>query len=519
MAASTKGKPMSWNRQKSSDRIQKRWDARDAEITVSKLTRDMNLENVTLHNGRLIRGAHLYATIAGSGQLHRLDTDDHARSAIQRLALWQAEVAQIAKAFDVPIIAFQGGRVHLLAFRPIDDDMAIARRATLLSCAILRMTRDAFNPLFDEGLRLNARAAADLGETVATRGGVRGDSELLFLGNAANRPAKLLGTSKLIVTDRFMDAHGEQLEHEEIEANVDDAWILRHSDETVADAVAEDGIDWSVEASRDRLAADLEKWPIQRFKVSGASEQIDPGSLSHSNSKLVTAAVILMDIDGFSAYVDEAETDTIKRDAILALDAIRQEMRDVLKTDFNGVRVQYQGDNMIGFVHMPAGDEEKIATAAAEIAAGMQASMTQTLPEIVPDIAKLDVAIGVSMNDTVVACLGQYAKRNALVLGPAATEAEKIQARLDGRETGVDSTTYQALPEWMQELYTWDLTKKAYVAGDLDASKLARVQDAITSNSQRTVTPTDEGRIAIGSTVPATAKTQHVRTIRPYAEQ
>ena len=77
------------------------------------------------------------------------------------------------------------------------------------------MTREAFNPLFDAELRLNPYAAADLGETVATRGGVRGDSELLFLGNAANRPAKLLGDSKLIVTDRFMDAHGDQLEHED----------------------------------------------------------------------------------------------------------------------------------------------------------------------------------------------------------------------------------------------------------------------------------------------------------------
>lgn len=509
---------MSWDRQKSSDRIKKRWDARDTEITVSKLTRDMNLENVTLHNGRLIDGAHVYATVAGSGHLHCLDTDKNARSAIQRVALWQAEVAQIAKAFDVPIIAFQGGRVHLLTFRPIDNDEAIARKATLLSRAILRMTRDAFNPLFDEGLRLNARAAADLGETVATRGGVRGDSELLFLGNAANRPAKLLGTPKLTVTERFMDAHSDQLEHDKDEASQDDAWILRHSDSTIDAAIANDGIDWSIKRSQERLKAELEKWPADRFRVSGASEKIDPNSLSRSNSKLVTAAVILMDIDGFSAYVDNAEDDTVKRDAILALDAYRQEMREVLKVDFNGVRIQYQGDNMIGFLHLPAGDEDKIATAAADIAAGMQASAMQTLPETVPDAAKLDVAIGVSMDDTVIACLGQYAKRNALVLGGAATQAEKIQMRLDGRETGVDSAIYNALPEWMKDLYGWNATKQAYVARDLDSSKLARVKDALSADDQRAVTPIDGGRIAIGSSVPATPKTQHVRTVRPYAE-
>jgi len=60
---------MSWDKQTSLDRIQKRWDARDKEITVTKLTREMNLENVTLHNGRLIVGAHVYATIGGTGRL------------------------------------------------------------------------------------------------------------------------------------------------------------------------------------------------------------------------------------------------------------------------------------------------------------------------------------------------------------------------------------------------------------------------------------------------------------------
>src|SRR4051794_14375502 len=92
----TGGRFMSWNEKTSLDRITRRWKARDREISVTKLTRKMNLENVTLHQGRLIQGAHLYATVAGSGGLHCLDTDDHARSAIQRLALWQSEVAKIA---------------------------------------------------------------------------------------------------------------------------------------------------------------------------------------------------------------------------------------------------------------------------------------------------------------------------------------------------------------------------------------------------------------------------------------
>jgi hypothetical protein len=511
---------MGWDKARSEGRIRDRWEARDTEITVTKLKRNMNLENVTLKNGRLIRGAHLYATVAGTGRLHLLDSDAHASSSIQRVALWQAEVSKMASAFDVPIIAFQGGRVHLLVFRPIDDDGEIARKAALLGRAISLMTHFAFNPLFDEDLRLKAKAAVDMGETVATRGGTRGDSELLFLGNAANRPAKLLGASTLTATGRFVDALDDQLELEKEEkAGQDDAWVLKLSRKTIEDAVSEDEIDWSVDNSKKRIEADLEKWPVERFKVSGASALIDPTALGRSNSKLVDAAVILVDIDGFSDYVDQAENDDVKRNAILALDAIRQELRAVLKTDYEGVRIQYQGDNMIGLVHLPAGDEGKIAAAAADIAAGAQSSMSITLPVVVPDVGGLDVAVGIASALTVVSSLGAYGRRNAIVIGPGASESEAIQQRLNAEQTGIDKSTFEALEEDVAKQFAWSAPARAYVAEGLDAAKLSRIKEGASAaaKSERSVTPGHDGRFHIG-TGAAVAGGESVRPIRPFAE-
>ncbi|TMK98230.1 MAG: hypothetical protein E6G34_11290 [Actinobacteria bacterium] len=505
---------MSWDQQKSLDRIQSRWEARDTEISVTKLTRLMNLENVTLREGRLIQGSHAYASVAGTGGLHLLDSDEHARSAIQRVAIWQTEVSQIAKAFDIPIIAFQGGRVHLLIYRPIDDEAAIARKALLLCKAITTMTASAFNPLFDDAERLSAKAAADLGQTVATRGGVRGDSELLFLGNAANRPAKLLGTAQLTVTARLEDAIDDDVEYETEETS-EDALSVRISRAPLEAALERDGIPWTLTESRSRLADELEKWPRERFKVSGATTAIDPNALSRSDSKLVTAAVILSDIDGFSAYVEKAEDDELRREAILTLDAIRQELRDVLKTDHNGVRVQYQGDNMIGFVHLPNGERERITESATDIAAAMQSSMGVTLPQVVPHAGELHVSVGVATRRTVVACLGQYAKRNGLVLGPGATEAERIQMLLPGKQTGIDKATHDALGEDVKDLYVWSPTAKCWVAEDLVAAKLARVRESLGADAKRTLTPDAAGRLAIGGAV--SESTRHVRSLRPYA--
>ena len=507
---------MSWNQQKSLDRISSRWAARDTEITVSKLTREMNIENVTTKKGRLIQGAHLYVTLAQSGQIHCLDSDAHARSAIQRLAIWQSEVACMAKAFDLPIIAFQGARAHFLIYRPIDDDAAIARKAILFARAISLMTARAFNPLFDEADRFTAKAAVDLGQTVATRGGVRAESELLFLGNAANRPAKLLGGAKFLVTGRFADVIADDVNVELVDYAGDDAKILKMVQAEVVAAVEKDGIDWSVEKSATRLAADLEKWPVERFKVSGAKTRIEPTKLTRSDSKLVEAVALIIDVDGFSDYVDAAENDEVKRDAILTLDAIRQELREVVKVDFDAVRIQYQGDNLVAVLHLPAGDAEKIAEKATEIAAAIQSSMSVTLPQVVPDASKLHVAVGLAMNDTVVACLGEYAKRNALVLGPAATKAEQIQMRLAGRQSGLDKNLYDNLSAVVQELYAWDESAKAYVAADLDASKQARVKEAQATNGHRAVTPGKAGRVLIGAPA-ATPKTEHVVPVRPYA--
>jgi hypothetical protein len=176
---------------------------------------------------------------------------------------------------------------------------------------------------------------------------------------------------------------------------------------------------------------------------------------------------------------------------------------------------------MIGLLHLPAGDEEAIATAAAEIAAGMQGSMSITLPTVVPDAKRLDVSVGISMNNTVVACLGEYAKRNGLVLGPAPTEAERIQTRLPGKQTGIDKTTYDALPENIQELYEWSANAKAYVAVDLSASKLARVREALSRDQEQTITPAETpGRYTIGTGTGAGVEeaAKHVRPYRPYAD-
>jgi len=510
---------MSWKKSRSLDRIQARWKQRDCDITVSRLTKLMDLENLTLRQSRVITGAHIYVSVARSGGLGALDSDDDARSALRRLAIWQDEYAKIAAAFEIPVIAFQGARAHSLAYRPIADRCALAQRAVLFTRAVGIMTAKAFNPAVDDADRLSTCAGADLGDTVGTRGGTKGDSELLFLGTAANRAAKLISTSRLVADDRLVEALPDSLPIETIEAAAEGAQIVRLSDDATMEAIEAMKIDWKGETSKKRIDEALEKWPIDRFKVSNATQLIDLAPLGRSNSKYVDAAVLIADIDGFSDYIADTESDEEKRDAIIALDIIRHELREVLVNDFNGVRIQYQGDNIIGLVHLPAGDATAMAKQALDVAAGMQASMTHTLPEVVEAAKELDVTVGVSTAPTVVSQLGGYARRNAIVVGAAPTEADNISRRLDARQIGVDSATYNSLDDATKGLLEWSKTAKAYVATDLSSDKVTLAREAAASyGSERRLTPSPSGVTAITPAVgaPPTGSTD-VRPLRPYS--
>ena len=62
----------------------------------------------------------------------------------------------------------------------------------------------------------------------------------------------------------------------------------------------------------------------------------------------MTAATVFGDVSGFTAYIDKAAAEDRSKEALRVLHAIRREMAAVVKQDFGGVRVQFQGDRVQG---------------------------------------------------------------------------------------------------------------------------------------------------------------------------
>jgi len=491
-------------------------------ITGRKRGREMELQHITMPKSKRLRGVHAYATVAGSGPLDALDDPAAGSDTVRVLSAWLREADKVACCLELPVIAAQGARLHMVNYRPIDNDAVLARDAILLAATLRRLTVGALNPLLDTVAALDCRTGLDLGEAVGTRGGTSGDSELLFLGAAPNRGAKLLGSRKIVASARLIDALGDQLELTAEGLDGQDAFAITMTNDQLAAALEKHGFDWTIEKTTARLEEDLEKWTADRCKVGGATVQIYFDGLGRSKSKLIETAVIIVDIDGFSGYIEGLEDDDDKQDAIIALDIMRHEFREVLKTDYSGVRVQYQGDNMIGLVHMPGKSTATVAERALDIAAGLQASMQHTLPEVVDEAKKLTVTVGVALANTLATQLGPHGRRDAMIVGPAVTKADRISAALTGTEVGFASAAYEALPEHLRELFSWSANAKAWVAKDLPADKLDLVKEAhVLSLGEQLRAIEDTGRsgrsrVLTGAGA-ANGGAEVVRTFRPYA--
>src|SRR2546423_10859013 len=188
---------MSWDYQRSRDRIQKHLDGM-GEITVEELVREAQLHELLSETCcREIYGAHVYATVTNFARLASdgLYAQDDYKRLIRAVHIYQREVSRIVEdgqIFDGVRVHFQGAKLHTLFYRPINDSEMLAVRAVLLQLVLKDFVNSVFNPAFPSYGVFIIASGADLGAVIGTRNGMRGDRELLFLGHPTNHAAKIV---------------------------------------------------------------------------------------------------------------------------------------------------------------------------------------------------------------------------------------------------------------------------------------------------------------------------------------
>ncbi|MEV6827779.1 hypothetical protein [Amycolatopsis sp. NPDC051102] len=471
------GGQMAWNPEDARTSAQVRYDE-TADLEVSEVKREIDFELIERKKPRLVTGVHSYVDVTNFNQLLREEQDDAGEEMLLLLHLYAREVTRIVeKDFGVQKVHFQGPRLHAVAYRPVSDEGRMALRAVLASLAVRHMIA-VFNAVFDLGDRgWRVAAGLDHGRCLATKNGSSGDRELLFLGSAANHAAKILQSTGIRMTDRVRSLLPDDLQERTVEAD-DGTWSLWLPVAEVEQRATAEGWPWRQATSRVRLEEAAESHPAGSLTSAQVKEKIDKKTLLPSNTKRVAAASLFADVDGFTAYIDQQEArGEDLTEAVRLFHVLRGVGRDTAVQGFDALRIQYQGDRMQVLAYRPVKDEMRAAYDTIRLAA----ALTTVADDIVPAVVGTDrhrLAIGACWGETLVSRVGEHGEMDYVSLSSATASAATIQQRLEGGQIGIDAALRNLLPEWLQTVFGWDASVKAYVATDFDWMSFCTLEES-----------------------------------------
>ena len=349
----------------------------------------------------------------------------------------------------------------------------------LLQLVLKDFVKTVFNPAFPDYDDFTIAGGADLGNAIGTMDGINGDRELLFLGAPANHAAKIISSAqRLRLTQDVYDALPDDLSALCFKTDDGPYQLKQIGCDDLDELLAAHGLTWNRDASASNVEDDKKHFPLKDIGYSSVEAPIDLDDLSISNNKRVLGASIFADVSGFTGYIDAATSEADKQAALRVFHAIRKETARVITGDFDGLRIQYQGDRIQSFFHLPQDDGAAIVKKVVEAAAGLQSSMESTLKACLPEASDLRLAIGIDLGTTLVSKLGARGQRDRICLGEAVEGAAQLEERSEGGQTTVSSQVHGLLLEYLCDRFPYSAKVQGYVATDLTAEQIERAAKA-----------------------------------------
>lgn len=448
---------MGWTKAKSEKRIGEHL-AGMAEIEIKPLEREVSDLGAILSESkcREIASTHVYADVSNFADLASRDPE-HApqlfRKIIRATHVYQRTVTDLVEdVFGGVRVHFQGARLHALFYRPADEATR-AKKAVLFQLALADFVKTVFNPEFSEVSDFAIRSGADIGTVIGTKNGLGGDREMLFVGDAANYAAKIIsGTGTHYLTGRIYDLLPVSLQA--VCWAESGHYRASASGATLDGLLAAESIVFDRGALAKAVREERDAVDLEEVAFSDAYSRINFAALSVRNNKRILGATIFADLSGFTAYVAAATTEKSKKERLRVFAAFRKELAKVAKADYDGVRVQYQGDRVQVLLHLPHGDSTAIAEDAVKIALAMQSSMEITLKAALPEAQDLKLAVGIDMGTTLASRYGTRGQRDRMCLGRVVADAANLQDASKGGETAISQTVYDNLSAETRKLFS-----------------------------------------------------------------
>ena len=434
---------MSWNEARSRKRIRehlKTVPRFDSKLTLARQSRMLVearakglMDSLSTRTAFVVEGAHLYGQLLDFDRLasesNGNETEASHRILLQMLdtqyRLWDA----IVENDEADRVDYHGARMHTIVSSPSEPVRQI-ERAAALAVKLGNATRRIAS-FYDVPMRI--RFGIDQGKCVALTTGRAHERDTLFLGSPANHAAKIAASDDeegIYLTPWAQSIVGES---NLVAAAPDGTKVLR--DAFFDQALRRNPFD-RIDRAVDRLIAEASNdRKFIFFRPTPPLSDLKFADLTPSNSARMGMASVFADIDGFTAFVDEAIQaggEAIKQ-AATSLHVIREELNDVLKEDFGGKRVRFIGDCIQGVIAkgQQADDPTSAVREAAYCAAGMRSSF-QLCQQYLEGIESLDLAIGIEYGPVPLTRLGLRGEDSVrCATGRAVVIAEKVQQSIE----------------------------------------------------------------------------------------
>lgn len=442
---------MTWDFQRSKDRLAKERDRiQEAGLNVKRLTREMDLSNLSPTDARIVHGAHIYCHVSNFSEiinspLMRKDDFKRLHRLLHVLRIEQRYVVQ--QIFDGDKIQVQGPKFHGLLYKPYDDDKELAWKSVLTAIALKLVMTKALPVVFPEYPKLVPSVGLSLGDCLVANIGARGDRELISVGCAANHAAKILDHEHSIAITSHLYAELSE-EHQEFFKSEGTVYVLDSAVVPDEEGVLDDeGYSWDAQSSSERMAKTRDNLPLTEIDSSEAKVRIDFDSLGPKTVKTCSGASVFVDIDGYTGIIDGLLEDegSLGR-ALQWLHLFRYEMRHVT-VDRDAVPVQHQGDRLQALSHLPSDDDACAMREAVFLCIDCNSSMEEVLNEFHAELGKLHVAIGADFGKTIAVRSGVRGDLDSGCLGHAVGGAEHLQISSQGGVVSISKAMYEVLDD------------------------------------------------------------------------
>ena len=439
-----------WSRDRAAERIKKRLQEVKT-VSIINYTRDLSLESIPSNKAYRMKASHLYIDILNlRAMLHVTENESetcHKRT-LRFLDLQYRAIHRALSWCDALRVDFHNQRLHAVIAKPYDsEDSAEAKRIDR-AVAITQLITDVLQETGDDDEHIpnpKIRVGIDSGEALAVNNGRSGGREPLFLGNPANRAAKLSGGGSpegIYLTNHARNVIGLPNAGEEANLPLTAAQIKECQDRANLGVTSETIIE--------EWRTDLADRPIGTFKFfrhTPPLRTLDISVLTPGNSRRQEAVSLYADIAGFTAFVAENIGEN-SEDVVRIFHVIRAELDAVLMSDFDGRRIRFIGDCIHGLQCEGTDkttDEIETISAATLCAGALRSSFElalEKLEEAEVATGSLGLSIGFEYGPMTVSRLGMQGDRTRCSVSRGVLASEVEQERCSGDETAVGPIAY-----------------------------------------------------------------------------